>query len=282
MNSPDLGLRDLREKLGLTMRDVEFGTGRLARKHNNEAYMIPISRLSDFETKGVIPTIHQLYSLAIMYRREFSEMLRRYGVDLSQTASDLEISAPPQTHFSHALPNTPEVQKPVRMDTSFDPRTTSNFGAMIQQWGTVPVSYLQQFSKMSYTYGYIGSADLTMNPLLPPGSFVQVDESRNQVLKGSWRSEYERPIYFIETREGYTCSWCTQSREELILLPHPLSPVAPRVLRVQEAEVIGQVVGVAMKLGISLKEADHDEDHENRGPDSAKAHSRGDAHKRPR
>jgi hypothetical protein len=135
---------------------------------------------------------------------------------------------------------------------------------------------------MSYTYGYIGSADLTMNPLLPPGSFVQVDESRNQVLKGNWRSEYERPIYFVETREGYTCSWCTRSREELILLPHPLSPVPPRVLRVQEAEVIGQVVGVAMKLGISLKEADHDEDHENRGPDSAKAHSRRDEHQRPR
>ena len=38
-------------------------------------------------------------------------------------------------------------------------------------------------------------------------------------------------------------------REEVILQPHPLSPVPVRILRhPQEAEVLGQVVGVAMKL----------------------------------
>jgi hypothetical protein len=38
-------------------------------------------------------------------------------------------------------------------------------------------------------------------------------------------------------------------REDLILQPHPLSPVPIRVLRhPQEAEIIGQIVGVAMKL----------------------------------
>jgi hypothetical protein len=38
-------------------------------------------------------------------------------------------------------------------------------------------------------------------------------------------------------------------REEIILQPHPLSPVPVRILRhPQEAEVLGQVVGVAMKL----------------------------------
>jgi hypothetical protein len=35
-----------------------------------------------------------------------------------------------------------------------------------------------------------------------------------------------------------------------VLQPHPLSPVAVRVLRhPQEAEVVGQVVGIALKLG---------------------------------
>ena len=89
-----------------------------------------------------------------------------------------------------------------------------------------------------------------MYPILPPGSFIQVDESRNQVVEGSWRSEYERPIYFVETRDGYTCCWCTLQQEGLVLQSHPLSPVPVRVLKhPQEAEVIGQVVGVAMRLG---------------------------------
>jgi len=67
--------------------------------------------------------------------------------------------------------------------------------------------------------------------------------------KEDLRSEYERPIYFVETREGHTCCWCSMRREDVILQPHPLSPVPVRVLRhPQEAEIIGQVVGVAMKL----------------------------------
>jgi hypothetical protein len=38
-------------------------------------------------------------------------------------------------------------------------------------------------------------------------------------------------------------------KDDVILQPHPLSPVQIRVLRhPQEAEIIGQVVGVAMKL----------------------------------
>jgi transcriptional regulator with XRE-family HTH domain len=264
MNSPYPSLRSLREKLGLTMDDVESASERLARSHNREQYLITTSQLSDFETKAVIPSIHQLYSLAIIYRREFAEMLSRYGVDLSQTASDLETFRPPRTHFSYALPNTEEVQKPVRVNPSFDPRTTSNFTPMVEQWGIVPVAYLQQLSKKDYSYGYIGSEDLTMNPILPPGSFVQVDESRNKVLKGGWRSEYERPIYFIETREGYYCSWCTQSEDELIVLPHPLSPTPVRVLSAQEASVIGQVVGAAIRLEHSGNEENDLEDHENR------------------
>jgi hypothetical protein len=38
----------------------------------------------------------------------------------------------------------------------------------------------------------------------------------------------------------------------MILVPHPLSSCAPEVYRVpEEAEVIGQVVGVATRLGPS-------------------------------
>ena len=264
MITPGPNLRTLREKLGLTMRDVEAASERIVRKHDNQNYLITTDRLSDIETKGVTPGIHHLYSLAIIYRLEFNEILNWYGVDLNQTASDLETSSPRRTHLSQALPNTAEITKPVRIDPNFDPRTTSNFAPMVEQWGTVPLAYLQQLAKKDYSYGYIGSEDLTMDPILPPGSFVQVDESRKKVFDGGWRSEWERPVYFVETREGYTCCWCTQSSNELILLPHPLSPARPKVISAPEADVIGQVVGVAMRLGSSQKDGNDGEDHANR------------------
>jgi transcriptional regulator with XRE-family HTH domain len=242
-------LRNLREKLGLTMRDVETGSDRLARKYGNEEYFVPISRLSDFETKGVIPSIYRLYSLAVLYRQDFRELLRWYGVDLDSVVSDVETSAPPRSHLSRVLATTEIAQVPIRMDPSFDPRKTMNFGRMVEQWGAVPLVYLEQLAKTPYTYGYIGSEDLTMYPIVPPGSFIQVDESRNKVSEGGWRSEYERPIYFVETRDDHICCWCTLTREEIILQPHPLSPVSPRVLSHNQAEILGQVVGVAMRLG---------------------------------
>jgi hypothetical protein len=121
---------------------------------------------------------------------------------------------------------------------------------VIEQWGLVPLGYLAQFGDRKYTYGYIGSEDFTMYPILPPGTFIQVDESRNLVAEGAWRSEYERPIYFVETREGYTCAWCAIQDDGLVLQSHPLSPVRVRLLKhPQEAEIVGQVVGVAMRLG---------------------------------
>ena len=242
-------LRVLRESLGLTMRDIETASERIARRRSNEEYLVPISRLSDFETKGVIPSIYRLYSLAVIYRRDLRELLTWYGVDLEVPIAELDCAAPPKSHLSHALANTTQLRMPIRLDPGFDPHKTLNFGRMVEQWGTVPLIYLEQFSNVDFTYGYVGSEDLTMYPILPPGSFIQVDESRNKVAEGGWRSEYERPIYFVETREGHTCCWCTPGREDLILQSHPLSPVPSRVVRNSQTEVIGQVVGVAMRLG---------------------------------
>jgi hypothetical protein len=243
-------LRMLREKLGLTMRDVETASARIAQKYANDEFSIAPSRLSDIETKGVIPSIFRIYSLSVIYRQNPRDILLWYGIDLAGASSDLSLAAPPRSHVSESLEPSALVEIPVSLDPAFDPRRTGNLGRMVEKWGVVPASYLAQFAKDSFTYGYIGSEDFTMYPLLLPGAFVQVDESRNRVQEGVWRSEYDRPIYFVETRDGHTCCWCALQRDHLVLQPHPLSPVPVRVLRhPQEAEVIGQIVGVAMKLG---------------------------------
>jgi transcriptional regulator with XRE-family HTH domain len=242
-------LRTLREKLGLTMRDVENSSTRIAEKYDNEEFFIPPSRLSDIETKGILPSVYRLYALAVIYRRDLRELMSWYGVDMNNIAADLGLVSPPRSHVSDALTGLAAVQVPLKLDPGFDERRTANLGRMVEQWGLVPLSYLAQFTTSDFTYGYVGTQDFTMYPILPPGSFVQVDESKNRVVDGAWRSEYERPIYFVETREGYTCCWCSMRREDIILQPHPLSPVPVRVLRhPQDAEVLGQVVGVAMKL----------------------------------
>ncbi|HEV7217444.1 MAG TPA: helix-turn-helix transcriptional regulator [Terriglobales bacterium] len=243
-------LRLLRKQLGLTMQDIETASTTIASRYNNNEFLIPPSRLSDIETKGILPSIHRFYSLAVIYRKDVRELLSLYGVDLNGIAKDIEVSIPTKSHFFGALGNVSAITMPIRLDPGFDTRRTTNFSRMVETWGVVPLSYLEQFASREYTYGYIGSEDLTMYPILPPGTFLQVDESRNEVANGGWRSEYERPIYFVETRTSHVCCWCTLDGDEIILQPHPLSPVTAKIFKYpQEAEVIGQVVGVAMRLG---------------------------------
>jgi transcriptional regulator with XRE-family HTH domain len=245
-------LRKIRDSLGLTMRDVENASLIVAQAHGSMEYLIPPSRLSDIETKGVVPSVFRFYCLAAIYHRPARELLLLYGIDLEGTRADWNSSRPANSHLVTLDIGQEVCETPVKMDPGFDLRETSDLGRMVQQWGTVPFSLLSSLSSQPYAYGFVGTEDFTMYPILQPGTFVQVDESKRVVVEHQWRSEYERPIYFVETREGFTCCWCSSRLNSLVLQPHPLSPTPVRILKhPQEAEVIGQVVGVAMRVGNS-------------------------------
>ena len=249
--SPGDKLRSLRERLGLTLRDVEAASSRIAENHQNPDYTIPISRLSDIETKSIVPSIYRLYSLAAIYRASLPELLALFDVDLGRIHVDSTVVNPTQTHLAknfHAF----SVRMPVKLDPAFSLSKTSNFGRLIMEWGTAPLVFLEQFENANFTYGYIGLDDFTMYPLLLPGSFVQVDESKNKVVDAQWQNEYERPIYFVQTRQGFTCCWCDQEGANTVLLPHPLSPVRARTVRSdRDVEILGQIIAVAMRLDSS-------------------------------
>jgi len=243
-------LRTLRESLGYRMRDVELASGKIAQRFGSEEFAIPPSRLSDIETKGIIPSIFRLYSFSAIYRREYRELLSFYGLELDALSADMGFGRPQKSHLSEGLNGVNEVRMPVRLDPGFSLQKTTDLRRAIEQWGSVPMAHLAMFADDRYLYGYIGSEDFTMYPILPPGSFVQIDEAKNKVAEGTWRTEFERPIYFVEMRDGFACCWCSMKRDSILLQPHPLSPVSPRVLKYpQEAEVLGQIVGVAMRLG---------------------------------
>lgn len=250
MLSAGMDLRKIRDRLGLTMRDVETASIQIAEHRGNDEYLIPPSRLSDIETKGVVPSIFRLYSLAAIYRKPLRSLLQLYGLELETINSEWTAAQPSRSHIVAMDHDRMSAKIPVKLDPGFDLSETSDLGRMVQQWGTVPLSLVSHLASQEYIYAYIGQEDYTMSPILQPGSFVQVDESKRRVVEQRWQSEYERPIYFVETRDGFTCCWCSLRSNALVLQPHPLSAVQVRVLRhPQEAEVIGQVVGVAMRIG---------------------------------
>src|SRR5215472_6972154 len=126
MLSPGQRLRSLREQLGLTIREVEAASIRLSQKYGNQEFVLSLSRLSDIETKGVVPSIYRLYSFSVIYRRDIKEILGWYGIDLAQSTSDLEMVAVPKTHKLEVVHQSGSVQVPLAMDPAFDLRHTTN------------------------------------------------------------------------------------------------------------------------------------------------------------
>lgn len=243
--------REVRERLNLTYREVEEATRQIANAKLDPEYVVTISRLSEIENNNVLPTIYRLYSLCVVYRANFLDALRWYGVDLQGFQEATRLFSLEKTHLvPEVVDGGQDIELPIRLDPGFSLRQTSYLSRMIQGWGTVPLAMLRQLDVRNYRYGYIGLDDWTMHPLVTPGAMVQIDTERRKIESGGWRNEFERPIYFLETRHSYVCSWVMPlAPGQLLLQPYPLSPCKAVVTRVpDDASIVGQVTGVAMQL----------------------------------
>jgi transcriptional regulator with XRE-family HTH domain len=244
-------LRELRNKLGVTTREVEEFSRMIAEDRHNEEFYISNPWLTQLENKNSIPSIYKLYSLSVIYRTRFSELLAVFGVDLNATPRYQAALPLQSTHLAPDEPPNPEkpVTFPVRFDKNFSLEKTSLIARMVEVWGEVPIALIQRLDVRHCQYGYIGTQDYTMYPLLRPGSFVQIDNQPVRMDAAEWRTEFDRPILFVELRDAYACAWCEVRGSQITLIPHPLSgcPIRQFVYP-SEAEIIGQVTGVAMRL----------------------------------
>jgi hypothetical protein len=143
-----------------------------------------------------------------------------------------------------------EVQIPISLDPGIDLRRTTHLSRMIQRWGKLPLMLLNgSMDLKNHRYGFVGTEDWSMYPLLQPGSLVVIDETRIKLADNVWTNEFERPIYFFEHRKGYACCWCNLAGDHLVLQPHPASQCTPEVYEYPgQIDVIGQVIAVAMRL----------------------------------
>lgn len=248
-------LKQVRERLGLTYRDVKEYSGRIAEVRGNEEFAIDLSRLADIENKRTVPSLYRLYSLCVIYRLDLAEVLSWYGVALGNQPADSALIPLARTHrVRFHPPDTGEVQLPFSLDPGLDPSRTVFLSRFIQKWGRLPLMLLNRFDLRDLAYGYIGTEDWSMHPILPPGSLVVVDQTRRRILNTGWTSEFDRPIYFLEHRDGYVCGWCTLRDSTLTVQPHPSSARDPEVyVYPKEIEVIGQVTFAAMTLDPSTR-----------------------------
>ncbi len=253
MEDPGRQLRRVRERLRLKYRDVEEASQEIARRRANQEFTIGLSRLADIENKGTLPSIYRLYSLCAIYGLSLENALSWYGINLGNLAGDAaRLSLRETRPIDFASSESCTVSElPIEIDGEIDLTKTFYLSPHIRKWGPLPLCILGSLDLKHNRYAFIGTDDLFMHPILPPGSFIQVDETKNRVESAGSTNEYQRPIYLVEHRAGYRCGWCTERNGLLIVQPHPESNMSLELFRYPgDADIIGQVIGVAKRLDL--------------------------------
>src|SRR3954471_15902164 len=91
-------LKRVRDRLDLTIRDVEEATRKIAARHKNDEFIVGLSRLSEIENKGTVPTVYRLYLLCSIYRLDPMEVMEWYGVDVGELPTDSSAAEIARTH----------------------------------------------------------------------------------------------------------------------------------------------------------------------------------------
>jgi transcriptional regulator with XRE-family HTH domain len=249
--SPGQYLKVVRDRLQIGMREVQDASEVIAAEEGNENFYVSAARLTQIENEESIPSFFKLFSLCSIYGLDLNDVLSKYGVNANRTRSYQTRFLPDITRTTsseiHGLED--KVLVPVRIDPTFRWETTQLVNRVVAMWGEIPAAFLLSCNPRRHTYGYVGLTDKSMFPLLRPGSLVMIDPARKRVVQDGWKNDYERPVYFVELRNGYRCGWCQVEGSRLTVIPHPVSNVPVQSFSLTtEAEILGQVVGVAMRL----------------------------------
>src|SRR5260370_6479800 len=95
---PGAELRAIRRHLGISTRQVEKYSRQIANVEGSTKFYISNAWLSQIEATGSVPGVQKLFSLSVIYRLNFVELLYLFGIDLERIGlHQLEIRLP-KTH----------------------------------------------------------------------------------------------------------------------------------------------------------------------------------------
>jgi transcriptional regulator with XRE-family HTH domain len=235
-------LRTIRSQWGLSLLEVEERSLRLAQEWGSSSYQISASWLGRVEREDHELSATKVLVLAAIYNLPPEQMLGYCQPGNGRLSTFNELAGPNTTllladgplgeHARNLLPDNFN-SDPVPEETTLLP--------LIDEPDTSP-----------YRRGIIGRRDQMLDPMIRAGSIVLIDLQKASIIpRRHLRHEFDRPIYFLFTRDGYVCGWCELDKEPawLTLIPHPFSRARSQRYRYKdEIDVIGQVVGVFMRL----------------------------------
>lgn len=224
-------LKTLRNQRNITVREVEQASRRISDAKGDKRFCISNGWLAQLENGVSEPSICKLFTLSVIYRVNFLDLVRLYNVDVDEKEKYEPVADPYLTQLiSHKRDDDGQLSQLLspneHLATTLVPEVN----------GTDHVSHI--------VYGHLGLADFTMYPMIRPNALLRIDTNQKKLTTVAWRNEYERPIFFIELRDAYACGWCELQGNQLLIIPHQSSPAGVRRFTYpREAEIVGRVIG---------------------------------------
>jgi transcriptional regulator with XRE-family HTH domain len=235
-------LLTIRRQWQLSLREVEKRTRCLAQVKGDQSYQVSASWLRRLESEEHELSISKLMALAEIYNVSPGQLLRSINPASGQNLISRQLS--PENASMKLSEGSLEAKANLVSDKPFPAQPHDNKTRLLAaEDGQSPAPYRR---------GIIGKHDLTLHPMIPAGSIVQIDTQKRAISNpGNWTHEFRRPIYFLRTKDEYVCGWCEldENSDWLTLIPHSLSPIPSRRWRYRlEIESIGRVIMVAISL----------------------------------
>jgi transcriptional regulator with XRE-family HTH domain len=231
-------LETARRLAGLSFRCASKLSRVVAKTLGDDRYFASSGTLSDYEAGDRMPRhIHKLFTLAIVYSLAFRDLLRSFGIALHDFGSVAETEVP-------------------RMRT---PRTRDNgfFENLQNQFGHVPLfleSALPDLSGLAQAslrdVFWLGGERNPLHPSLRGALFVLVNRRSKTPRVISRTSAWTQPLYLLQQRDGsYLAVSCAIENGRLVVYAYSQgSPEGQPVRRHIDADMVGQIVGIARSL----------------------------------
>jgi hypothetical protein len=235
------------DQLEMSYQDVVLESGRLAMRNDNPAMRIGKSTLGNIISGSIRqPSGAKLDSLRIILHLSRVDMDVALGLQPDRRLAEQLEMRNARTHVVSydAVTRQRLVRVPI-MRTESDLRETQMLEAVVQEWANVDVEYLGAYYPPHLIYAVVGERDSFASPVAPPGTRLLVNTFLTAFTRGENGSFHLRPLFYVLTSNGFTCSYLENGEgEKIVLVPHPLSGHIRRELPLANVQIIGQVVGL--------------------------------------
>jgi transcriptional regulator with XRE-family HTH domain len=185
--------RAVRQQWRLSLREVAERSLRFVQERGHQSYQVSASWLNRLEREEHDLTVKKLIVLADIYHLPIEQLLRSiYPGDAqpmflrqlsSANATMLLTEGPRDGQAKYLLPDVLSVDRPPDETTLLTAENSSSLAP--------------------YRRGIIGKRDHTLDPMIPAGSIVQIDIQKRAISsRRNWTHEFQRPIYFLTTRDA--------------------------------------------------------------------------------